>query len=59
MEGFWGILKCEMYYLDKFHYFNELESAIEKYIYFYNNKRYQAKYKGLAPLIARNQALAA
>ncbi len=59
MEGFWGILKCEMYYLNKFETYMELEKAIEDYIYFYNNKRYQAKYKGLAPLQVRNQALAA
>ena len=59
MEGFWGILKCEMYYLNKFRTYDELESAIEEYIYFYNNKRYQAKYKGLAPLQVRNQAFAA
>ena len=59
MEGFWGILKCEMYYLNKFSTYKELEREVEEYIYFYNNKRYQAKYKGLAPLQARNQALAA
>lgn len=58
MEGFWGILKCEMYYLNKFNTYKELEREVEEYIYFYNNKRYQAKYKGLAPLQARNQALA-
>jgi transposase InsO family protein len=59
MEGFWGILKCEMYYLNKFRTYEELENAIEEYIYFYNNKRYQAKYKSLAPLKVRNQAFAA
>jgi transposase InsO family protein len=59
MEGFWGILKSEMYYLNKFHSYEELEVAIEEYIHFYNCKRYQAKYKGLAPLEVRNQALVA
>lgn len=59
MEGFWGTLKCEMYYLNKFSTYEQLAKEVEEYIYFYNNKRYQAKYKGLAPLQARNQALAA
>jgi len=59
MEGFWGMLKCEMYYLDKFDTYSKLEIAVEKYIYFYNNERFQKKYKGLAPLQMRNQALAA
>ena len=59
MEGFWGILKSEMYYLNKFQSYEVLEEAVKAYIYFYNNKRYQAKYKGLAPLEVRNQALVA
>lgn len=59
MESFWGTVKCEMYYLNQFSTYEELVAAVEEYIYFYNNKRYQAKYKGLAPLQARNQALAA
>lgn len=59
MESFWGTVKCEMYYLNQFSTYEELVTAVEEYIYFYNNKRYQAKYKGLAPLQARNQALAA
>ncbi len=49
MEGFWGILKCEMYYLNKFYTYEELESAIGEYIHFYNYGRYQAKLNGLAP----------
>lgn len=59
MEGFWGTLKCEMYYLNKFDDYASLEHAIEEYIHFYNNKRYQQKYKGLAPLEVRSQTLAA
>lgn len=41
MEGFWGIIKSEMYYLNKFHTFDELKSAIDNYIKFYNEKRLQ------------------
>ena len=41
MEGFWGILKSEMYYLQKFHTYEQLEKAIDEYIEFYNTKRIQ------------------
>lgn len=58
MEGFWGILKSEMYYLNKFHSIEELMKAIDEYIDYYNNKRFQAKLKGLTPIEYRNQALA-
>ncbi len=34
MEGFWGILKSEMCYLQLFHTFKELEKAIDEYIVF-------------------------
>ncbi|MCI7768211.1 MAG: IS3 family transposase, partial [Oscillospiraceae bacterium] len=42
MEGFWGILKSEMYYLRKFSSKEELTKAIEDYIEFYNTGRYHA-----------------
>lgn len=57
MEGFWGILKSEMYYLKKFHTYDELKLAIDEYIHFYNYERYQAKLNGLAPIEFRNQAV--
>lgn len=39
MENFFGILKQEMYYGNTFYSYNELKSAIEKYITYYNIKR--------------------
>ncbi|MDO7204698.1 IS3 family transposase [Paraclostridium bifermentans] len=45
MEGFWGTLKSEMYYLRKFQTFDELKIAIDNYIDFYNNVRLQKKLK--------------
>lgn len=57
MEGFWGTLKVEMYYLHQFHDIKELKSSIIKYIKFYNEQRFQAKLKGLTPIEHRNQAL--
>lgn len=59
MEAFWGTLKAEMYYLDKFYTIDNLKSCIEKYIEFYNTKRLQAKLKCLTPIEYRNQALLA
>lgn len=59
MEGFWGIIKSEMYYLSKFHDFDELQRAIDNYIDFYNTRRLQEKLKGLAPIEYRSQTLIA
>jgi putative transposase len=56
MEGFWGTLKSEMYYLKQFYTYDELKQAIDDYIHFYNHERYQAKLNGLAPIEYRNQA---
>ena len=56
MEGFWGIIKSEMYYLDKFNDFDALKAAIEKYIYYYNNERLQAKLKNMTPVEFRSHA---
>lgn len=50
MEGFWGLLKSEMYYLRKFTDEQELISAIEHYIYFYNTKRYQKRLHCMTPM---------
>ena len=59
IEGFWGIIKSEMYYLRKFNNFDELKLAIDNYIEFYNNKRLQKKLKGLSPIEYRTQTLVA
>jgi putative transposase len=43
MEGFWGILKAEMYYLHHFDIYDDLKDAVDQFIYFYNNQRLQAR----------------
>ena len=50
MEGYWGILKSEMYYLKKFTSREELIKAIEGYITYYNTKRYQIKLSCMTPI---------
>ena len=57
MEAFWGTLKSEMYYLQKFSDAESLQTAIDKYIEFYNHRRYQAKLGGLAPMEFRRAML--
>jgi transposase InsO family protein len=54
MEGFWGILKSEMYYLHKFASFEALETAIREYIDYYNNNRYQKRLLCMSPLEFRS-----
>ena len=49
MEGFWGILKTEMYYPCRFEEYGELCEAIAAYINFYNNERYQKNLGCMTP----------
>ncbi|NBD28400.1 IS3 family transposase [Paenibacillus sp. T1] len=56
MESFWGTLKCEKYYLHKYHTFDELKRDIEDYIHFYNNERLQTKLNGRSPMEFRTKA---
>ena len=53
MEGFWGTLKCEMYYLNAFKDYETLARAIEDYIHFYNYERRQKRLNKLAPMAYR------
>jgi putative transposase len=57
MEGFWGILKCEKYYLHKYIAYEDLANAIDEYIIFYNTKRLQKKLNGLSPMEFRALAV--
>lgn len=56
MESFWGTLKCEKYYLNKYDTFEELSKAIDDYIHFYNHDRYQKRLNGLSPMEYRAKA---
>jgi len=50
MEGFWGILKSEMYYLHRFNDYESLKIAIVEYIDYYNTGRYQKRLNSMTPL---------
>ena len=56
-EGFWGIIKSEMYYLETFKDEKSLRSAIEKYIHFYNHERFQERFGNQTPMEVRIAAL--
>ena len=57
IESFWGTLKSEYYYRNKFDNFDSLVNGIEGYISRYMHKRYVKKFDGLTP--AEFRALAA
>lgn len=57
MEGFWGKLKSEKYYLkDSYASHKELTKDIEDYIDFYNNRRLQRNLNAMTPMEYRSLA---
>ena len=59
MEGFWGILKREVYYGCKFTNKSDLVSMIDSYIAYYNSERLQRNLGILTPLEKHAQFYAA
>ena len=58
-EGFWGIIKAEMYQLYEIRDEASLRHAINNYIRFYSTERPQDRYHCKTPLEVRNEALQA
>ena len=58
-ENFFGHLKEEMFHHDTFTSAEELTTAIDDYIRWWNTERISIKRKGLSPVQDRAQALAA
>ena len=58
-EGLWGIVKAEMYYLTRFNNEDDLRTAIDQYIHFYNYERFQERFGTRTPMEVRSAALAA
>lgn len=56
MENFFGLLKSELLYLQRFSSIEHFESELKNYIYYYNNHRIKAKLKGLSPVMFRTQS---
>jgi transposase InsO family protein len=57
MEGFWGIMKCEMYHYGKrYNTKEELIKAIDEWIYYYTYVRYQRRFRVKTPFEVRSEA---
>lgn len=56
MENFFGLLKSELLYLQKFSSIENFEYELKNYIYYYNNFRIKEKLKGLSPVMFRTQS---
>lgn len=55
MESFFGTLKSEYFYLNKFDSIELLENGLRQYIHYYNHVRIKTKLKGLSPVQYRTQ----
>lgn len=59
MESFFGVLKTEFFYLNKFTSIAELQAGLAEYVRYYNNDRIKLKLRGLSPVQYRTQAMGA
>lgn len=59
IESFFGHLKSELLYLQKFESIEHFKAELADYLDYYNNRRIKAKLKGLPPAMHRQQALGA
>ena len=59
MENFFGILKSELLYLQKFESMEQFKQELVDYLDYYNNRRIKTKLKGLSPALYRKLALMA
>ncbi|MDW3030644.1 IS3 family transposase, partial [Enterococcus faecium] len=50
MENFFGLLKQEIFHGKVYNCFEELKSAIDRYIYYYNNERIKQKLNCQSPV---------
>ena len=56
MENFFGLLKSELLYLDKFASYVDFISKLKDYITYYNTKRIKLKLKGMSPVEYRTHS---
>ena len=50
MENFFGLMKNELLYANKFESIEDFQRALRKYIDWYNNKRIKLRLKGMSPV---------
>lgn len=56
MENFFGIMKSEFLYLNKFESVDHFKQELEQYINYYNHKPIKSKLKGMSPVQYRAHA---
>lgn len=59
MESFFGTLKSEMFYRERFGSIGDLQAAIDEYIRYYNHDRIKMNLGGLSPVTYRARAAVA
>jgi len=57
MENFFGLLKSELLYLQKFDSLSQFRTDLDDYLDYYNNRRIKLKLNGLTPAQHRSQAI--
>jgi putative transposase len=57
VENFFGLLKSELLYLQKFSTMEDFRNKLVDYIKFYNERRIKLKLKGMSPVAYRTHAL--
>ena len=57
MENFFGIMKSELLYVEKFDSPQAFIKALEEYIEYYNNKRIKSRLKGKSPVQYRTLSI--
>lgn len=55
MENFFGLMKNELLYVNKYDNIEVFEKDLKKYIFWYNNKRVKLRLKGMSPIQYRAQ----
>ena len=56
MENFFGLLKSELLYLEKFASYKKFINKLKDYIDYYNTKRIKLKLKGMSPVEYRTHS---
>ena len=57
MENFFGLLKSELFYFEKFESIEDFREKLDEYIDYYNNRKIKVKLKGLSPVEYRTKSL--
>jgi transposase InsO family protein len=57
MENWFGIMKTEFFYQEKFDNVQSFKAQLKEYIHYYNHDRIKQKLKGLSPVNYRTQSI--